>query len=114
MQKNTRNSEKFIGLNTKEVKKMKKMKIIAALFIFLSIVIGTIAPSQCLALNMVVPEITKDEIIEKYLKNRPLDIVEGVWSFSIIGSYGEMAITKNTTNLSSKNKKALKTKNNNN
>ena len=38
MQKNTRNSEKFIGLNTKEVKKMKKMKIIAALFIFLSIV----------------------------------------------------------------------------
>ena len=77
---------------------MKKMKIIAALFIFLSIVIGTIAPSQCLALNKVVPEITKDEIIEKYLKNRPLDIVEGVWSFSIIGSYGEMAITKNTTN----------------
>ena len=98
MQKNTRNSEKFIGLNTKEVKKMKKMKIIAALFIFLSIVIGTIAPSQCLALTKVVPEITKDEIIEKYLKNRPLDIVEGVWSFSIIGSYGEMAITKNTTN----------------
>ena len=45
---------------------MKKMKIIAALFIFLSIVIGTIAPSQCLALNKVVPEITKDEIIEKY------------------------------------------------
>ena len=77
---------------------MKKMKFIVALFIFLNILIGTLMTSECLALTRVVPENTKDEIIEKYLKNRPLDIVEGVWSFSIIGSYGEMAITKNTTN----------------
>jgi len=84
--------------NPKEVKKMKRLKIVVTLFVFLSIVIGTLMTSECMALTKVVPENTKDEIIEKYLKNRPLDIVEGVWSFSIIGSYGEMAITKNTTN----------------
>ena len=76
---------------------MKRTKIISTLFFIFSIFIWTIMSSQCLALTKVVPENTKDEIIEKYLKNRPLDIVEGVWSFSIIGSYGEMAITKNTT-----------------
>ncbi|MGE4589883.1 MAG: serine protease [Acidaminococcaceae bacterium] len=72
-------------------------KIITVLFVFLSIMTGIILDSECLALTRVVPENTKDEIIEKYLKNRPLDIVEGVWSFSIMGNYGEMAITKNTT-----------------
>lgn len=76
---------------------MKRTKIISTLFFIFSIFIWTIMSSQCLALTKVVPENTKDEIIEKYLKNRPLDIVEGVWSFSMIGSYGEMAITKNTT-----------------
>ena len=75
---------------------MKKFKIIIALFIFLSVLMGTNLTSECLALTKVVPENTKDEIIEKYLKNRPLDIVEGVWSFSIIGSYGEIATKKNT------------------
>ena len=76
---------------------MKRTKIISTLFFIFGIFIWTIMSSQCLALTKVVPENTKDEIIEKYLKNRPLDIVEAVWSFSIIGSYGEMAITKNTT-----------------
>ena len=76
---------------------MKRTKIISTLFFIFGIFIWTIMSSQCLALTKVVPENTKDEIIEKYLKNRPLDIVEGVWSFSMIGSYGEMAITKNTT-----------------
>ncbi len=76
---------------------MKRIKLISVLLFIFGIVIGMIMTPQCLALTKVVPENTKDEIIEKYLKNRPLDIVEGVWSFSIIGSYGEMAITKNTT-----------------
>jgi len=89
--------ENPIVLLSEEVKKMKKIKIIAFVFICLIILLGTSMTSECLALTRVVPETTKEEIVDKYLKNRPLDIVEGVWSFSIIGSYGEMAITKNTT-----------------
>jgi serine protease Do len=63
--------------------------------ILVSILLIAITP--CLALKRVVPETTKEAIVDKYLKGRALDAVEGVWSFTVKGYYGEVAIIKNTT-----------------
>lgn len=62
--------------------------------VVLSMIILTI---PCFALQRVVPETTKSDIVNKYYKDRSLDSVEGVWSFTINGSYGELAIMKNTS-----------------
>ena len=52
----------------------------------------------CLALKRAVPETTKEAIVEKYLMNRSLDPVEGVWSLlAEDGHYLECAIMRNTT-----------------
>jgi len=72
---------------------MKKIRFMTSLLILFTILIVTISP--CLALKRIVPETTKDAIVEKYLKNRQLDPIEGIWSFTQIGSYEEIVIIKN-------------------
>jgi Trypsin-like serine proteases, typically periplasmic, contain C-terminal PDZ domain len=41
-----------------------------------------------------VPEKTKAEIVEKYLKNHQLELIEGIWSYTQNGKYEEIAIIK--------------------
>lgn len=51
--------------------------------------------SPCLALKKVVDENTKEAIVNKYLKGRALDDVEGIWYFTVNNYYGEVAVIKN-------------------
>ncbi|WP_425059061.1 hypothetical protein SCACP_37150 [Sporomusa carbonis] len=76
------------------MKKVHYLKII--IFAILAL---TIMVTPCLALKRVVPETTKDDIINKYFKDRTLESVEGVWSFTVNGYYGELAIVKNLSDV---------------
>jgi hypothetical protein len=72
---------------------MKKLKLIVSLFVFCVILVST--TTQCFALKRVVPEKDRNAIITKYLVNQQLDPVEGIWSWTVNGSSGEVAIIKN-------------------
>jgi len=72
---------------------MKKIIFMIPLLIMFATLIVT--TSECLALTKIVPETTKDAIVDKYLKNRQLDPVEGIWSYIQCGNYEEIVITKN-------------------
>ncbi|WP_371381634.1 S1C family serine protease [Sporomusa aerivorans] len=71
---------------------MKQFCYLKILIFTVLVVLLTITP--CFALKRVVPEATKEDVINKYLRNRTLDSVEGVWSFTVNGYYGEVAIVK--------------------
>lgn len=70
-----------------------------AKIIILVILALMIMAMPCLALKRVVPEMTKDDIVNKYLKDRSLEAVEGIWSFTINGYYGEVAIIRNPSDI---------------
>ncbi len=72
---------------------MKKIRFIISLVLLFAVFL--VSSSECFALKRVVPEKDKNSIVEKYLKNHQLDPVEGIWSFTVNGYYGEMAIIKN-------------------
>jgi len=72
---------------------MKIIRFIPSLLILFTALIGF--TNECLALTKIVPETTKGAIVEKYLKNRQLDPVEGIWSFTQNGRYEEIVIAKN-------------------
>ena len=70
-------------------------KIVVCLLVALMFLSGSISVTE--ALPRVVPETTRDEIIQKYLTDRALDPVEGAWAFCLDIRCGEVAIIKNTT-----------------
>lgn len=76
---------------------MRRFYYAKMLLLIMIIVLMTVTP--CLALKRVVPETTKDDIINKYLKERTLEAVEGIWSFSTQGFYGELAIIRNPSDV---------------
>lgn len=71
---------------------MQKSRLVISIFVFFLLLIVT--TPECLALIRVVPETAKDAIIEKYLKNRQLDPIEGIWSFNQLGKYEEILVIK--------------------
>jgi len=70
-------------------------KVVRSLMVALIISSGFIPTGE--ALPRVVPERTRDEIIQKYLSSRSLDPVEGAWAFCLEMKCGEVAIVKNDT-----------------
>lgn len=67
--------------------------------VILTMLLMLIAMTPCLALKRVVPETTKDDIVNKYFKSRTLDSIEGIWSFTVNGYYGEVAIIKSPSDI---------------
>ena len=80
----------------KEAKYMKKIRLFASLLVMFFLLI--LFNSECLALKSMVPETSKEAIIEKYLKNRVLDPIEGIWYLpDENGKYLEVIIMKNVS-----------------
>ena len=67
---------------------MKKLYAFLVMF-----VIFIVFNDSCYALDRVVLEKNKDEIVTKYLMSRELDTIEGIWSYAD-GNIGEVAIIK--------------------
>lgn len=65
---------------------------------FLTIFLTVMGSNECLALKRVVPEKTREAIIEKYLTKPELDILEGVWEFSNGRDLVEIALIKTPAN----------------
>ena len=70
-------------------------KVLRALIAAIILMTGTTSVSY--ALPRVVPETTRDEIIQKYLANRKLEPIEGAWAFCLEMKCGEVVIIKNST-----------------
>ena len=75
---------------------MKKSSL--PIFFFILLIMVLVTSSECSALKRMVPETTKDSIVEKYLQDRQLDPIEGIWYLpDEEGKYLEVIIMKNTS-----------------
>lgn len=59
---------------------MRNIRLLTSVVVLFLLLLAT--TSECLALKRIVPEKTKAEIVEKYLKNHQLELIEGIWSYT--------------------------------
>lgn len=72
---------------------MRLSFLLRTVLVFL--LVFSVGLSSCDALQRIVPETTKEALVAKYLQNKPLDSVEGIWLATVNGNSWEIAIIKN-------------------